>query len=122
MFRALFVSTVITLGIAVAATASTVPAAALDVKCESSNAGQCNLVKSKGSLETSVWNIMQTVFAILGGIAVIMVVVGAFMYVTSAGDSGKVKNAKNTILYSVVGLVIAIFAAAIVSFITGYFT
>ena len=38
------------------------------------------------------------------------------------GDAGKVKNAKNTILYAVIGLVIAIFATAIVSFVAGNFT
>jgi type IV secretory pathway VirB2 component (pilin) len=95
---------------------------ALDVECQSANAGQCNLVKSNQKLDNQVWRILQVVFGILGGIAVIMIVIGGFMYSVSAGDAGKVKNAKNTILYAVIGLVIALFATAIVSFIASYFT
>ena len=59
---------------------------------------------------------------VIGAVSVIMLIIGGFRYVISQGDSAAVTSAKNTILYSVVGLVIAIFAAAIVSFITGYFT
>jgi hypothetical protein len=46
-----------------------------------------------------------------------MIIVGGIRYVTSAGDSSKVKAAKDTIMYSVVGLAIAILAYAIVNFV-----
>src|SRR4051812_13203604 len=42
-----------------------------------------------------------------GIIAVIMVIVAGFKYMTSGGDSGKVANAKNTLIYALVGIAIA---------------
>ena len=46
-----------------------------------------------------------------------MLIWGGILYTTSAGDSNKVTTAKNTIMYAVIGLVIAIFAYAIVNFV-----
>ena len=52
-------------------------------------------------------------------VAVIMIVYGGIQYITSAGSPDKVKKSKNAILYSVVGLLIVIFAATIVNFAMG---
>ena len=48
-----------------------------------------------------------------------MIIYGGVLYTTSAGDPGKVKKAKDTILYGIIGLVIAVLAFAIVNFILG---
>ena len=69
-------------------------------------------------LVKSVINIM--LWAI-GIISVIMIIIGGIRYATSNGDSNAASSAKNTILYSVVGLVIAIFAYAIVQFVVDQF-
>jgi glucose uptake protein GlcU len=61
--------------------------------------------------------IINTMLYVLGIIAVIMIVVSGIRYTTSAGDASKVKAAKDTLTYSVVGLVVAIFAFAIVNFV-----
>ena len=53
----------------------------------------------------------------IGIISVIMIIIGGIRYATSNGDSTQVTAAKNTIMYAVVGLVIAIFAYAIVNFV-----
>ena len=50
-----------------------------------------------------------------------MIIYGGIQYTTSAGDSGKVTNAKNTILYAIVGLIVSILAYAIVNFVTNAF-
>lgn len=63
---------------------------------------------------TQIINIL--LFAI-GIISVIMIIVGGIRYTTSNGDSNKVTAAKNTVMYAVIGLVIAIFAYAIVNFV-----
>ena len=53
----------------------------------------------------------------IGIVSVIMIIIGGFRYATSNGDSNQVSAAKNTIMYAVIGLVIAIFAYAIVNFV-----
>ena len=53
----------------------------------------------------------------IGIVSVIMIIIGGFRYATSNGDSNQVSAAKNTIMYAVIGLVIAIFAYAIVKFV-----
>ena len=66
-----------------------------------------------------VKNIFNVVIGVVGLIAVVMIVIGGISYTTSAGDSGKVKKAKDTILYGIVGLVISLLAFAIVNFVIG---
>ena len=61
--------------------------------------------------------IISVVLGLLGLAAVIMIIYGGFMYVTSAADSAKIKKAKDTITYGVVGLVIAMLAFAIVNYV-----
>lgn len=53
----------------------------------------------------------------VGVVAVIMIIVGGFKYITSGGDSGNVTGAKNTILYAVVGLIVVALAQVIVRFV-----
>jgi hypothetical protein len=58
---------------------------------------------------------------LLGAIAVVMIVIGGIRYTTSNGDSSAMTSAKNTILYAVVGLVVALLAYAIVNFVLDAF-
>ena len=58
---------------------------------------------------------------IVGAIAVIMIVIGGLRYVISGGDASQVQAAKNTILYSLVGIIIAILAYAAVNFVINSF-
>jgi len=56
--------------------------------------------------------------SLVGGIlAVIFVIVGGYRYITSGGASDKVTNAKNTILYALIGLVIIALAQVLVKFV-----
>ena len=57
----------------------------------------------------------------VGALSVIMLIWGGIRYTTSAGDSNKVQAAKNTVLYAIVGLVIAILAYAIVNMVIDKF-
>ena len=61
--------------------------------------------------------ITNTLLTAAGVISVIMIIVGGIMYALSAGDSGKAGKAKDTILYSVIGLAITMLAYAIVNFV-----
>lgn len=69
------------------------------------------------NIGTAITNIVNIMLYALGAIAVIMIVVGGIRYTTSNGDSNGIQSAKNTILYAVAGLVVAILAYAIVNFV-----
>ena len=52
---------------------------------------------------------------IVGVVAIIMIIVGGFRYITSGGDSNKVGSAKNTIIYAIIGLILVALAQIIVN-------
>ncbi|MDO4271390.1 MAG: hypothetical protein Q4C83_00160 [Candidatus Saccharibacteria bacterium] len=54
---------------------------------------------------------------IVGVLAIFMIIYGGIRYVLSGGDNSKVKDAKNTILYAIVGLIVAILGYAIVNWV-----
>jgi hypothetical protein len=54
----------------------------------------------------------------VGIASVIMIVIGGFSYVTSAGNPEKAASAKKRIIYALVGLAITALAWAIVGFVT----
>lgn len=66
--------------------------------------------------------ILSIIFAILGAISVLFVVIGGFRYTISGGDPQDMQKAKGTIMYAVIGLVVAIIAEAIVTFVLSYIT
>ncbi|MBQ3352526.1 hypothetical protein IJG91_02645 [Candidatus Saccharibacteria bacterium] len=66
--------------------------------------------------------ITNTVLYIVGIISVIMLIYGGLRYVISGGDSKKVTDAKNTILYAIIGLIVSILAFAIVNFVINAIT
>lgn len=59
---------------------------------------------------------------IVGAVAVIMIVIGGLRYVISGGDSANVAAAKNTILYALVGVIVAILAYSVINFVISSFT
>lgn len=59
---------------------------------------------------------------LVGAVSVIMLIYGGFRYVISGGNPDQVGAAKNTIIYSIVGIVVAILAYAVVGFVTGSLT
>ena len=61
--------------------------------------------------------ITNTVLYAVGIISVVMLIFGGLRYVISGGDSKKVTDAKNTIMYAIIGLIISILAYAIVNFV-----
>ena len=59
---------------------------------------------------------------LIGAISVIMLIIGGLRYVVSGGDSTAVQNAKNTILYAIVGVIVALLAYAAVNFVITSFS
>lgn len=75
--------------------------------CNASNKTPNELIK----------NIINIFSVIVGIIAVIMVIIGAFKYITSGGDSAKVSSAKQTIIYALIGVIIVALAQFMVEFV-----
>ena len=68
-----------------------------------------------------VKTILSIVFGVLGALSLLFVIIGGFRYILSQGDSQNVSRAKNTILYALVGLAVAVVAESIVGLVLGKF-
>jgi glucose uptake protein GlcU len=101
--------------------ASTASAINVFPSCGAAGGGSTEVCKAASSDDATglAKNVINTMLFILGIIAVIMIILGGIRYTTSAGDASRVKAAKDTIMYSIVGLVVAMLAFAIVNFVIG---
>ena len=105
------------------------PAFAADPDCDPANGltNSADCAKGSGQSEslTGETGVFKTVTNILlfiiGAVAVIMLVIGGIRYTISGGDSNQITAAKNTILYAIIGIVVAIIAYAAVNFVIGSF-
>ena len=73
---------------------------------------------SEGGVFQTVTNVLLFVIA---AVSVVMLIIGGIRYTVSMGDQSAVTSAKNTILYSIVGLLVAILAFAAINFVIGSF-
>ncbi len=80
------------------------------VTCEPTNV-------DSGSIAKIASGIVKIFSIIVGAVSIIMIIYGGFRYITSGGDSGRVGNAKNTLIYAIIGLVIVALAQLIVHFV-----
>lgn len=85
---------------------------------EGAEAARCDECPSELFGDNGVFKqVTNVILYIVGIIAVIMLIIGGIKYVISGGDAKKVTDAKNTVLYAIIGLVIAFLAFAIVNFV-----
>lgn len=73
------------------------------------------------SADTLLESILNGTFFIAGIIAVVMIIIGGYQYVTSAGDPSSATKARKTILYAIVGLVVSLSSFTILQFVRGVF-
>ena len=100
---------------AVGLTAGSVSALTLE---EGAQAARCDGCPEDLFGDTGVFKqITNTILYIVGVIAVIVLIIGGIRYLISGGDSKKVTDAKNTVLYAIIGLIIALLSFAIVNFV-----
>jgi uncharacterized BrkB/YihY/UPF0761 family membrane protein len=83
-------------------------------------ANEINLPKSTGNVPQILTNVTQLIMGVLGGIAIIAIIYAGITFAYSRGDAKRVQQARETILYAVVGLVVAIAGLAIVTFLADY--
>lgn len=117
----MFASLALVLGMGVFAAA---PAGAVNVfkSCSGTNKDSTVCAASKDDdVNDLVQVIIQILLWVIAVISVIMIIVGGLRYVISGGDAAQIKAARETIVYAVVGLVIAILSFAIVKFVLKWF-
>lgn len=81
-----------------------------------------NTGENPADLQTVIQNVIRVLLFIVGTAAVIMLIVGAVRYTVSAGDQQAVANAKNTILYAIVGVIVAVLAWVAVDYVFNVLT
>jgi type IV secretion system pilin len=79
--------------------------------------GSCTEQGASTTVDDIVGLAVNILSTIVGIVAVIMIIIGGFKYITSSGDSSNVQSAKNTILYAIVGLVVVALAQIITGFV-----
>ena len=84
--------------------------------CAGEGSGTNPTLFGPGGMFTTIVNVA---LFIIGSISVLMLIYGGIRYTISGGDEKAVTSAKNTILYAVVGIVVALLAYAIVNFVLG---
>lgn len=86
--------------------------------CEESKKSQdpngSNSLYGKGGIISKVITILDI---IIGSVAVVMIMIAGFKFVTSNGDSNNVTSARNTIIYAIVGIIVALSGQLIVQFV-----
>jgi hypothetical protein len=123
MLVALFATVTLAVGAGGAASALTIQDGA-DAARDESQQSACLFDDGSAACEgeTPLFQVITNVLLfIIGAVSVVMLIIGGIRYTVSQGDSSAVTGAKNTILYSIVGLVISILAYAVVNFVIGNF-
>jgi len=88
------------------------------VQAAQGNSQPVNLFNGDGAIFTTI---VETMLFIVGAVAVIMLIYGGFRYVISGGNASSVTAAKNTILYAIVGVIVALLSYAIIDFVLASF-
>lgn len=86
-----------------------------NLACDFASGSGCATGDQVGQMVT---NLIQWFFGFAGIVAAVFIVIGGVSYMTSAGDPGKTKQAKQTITYALVGFIIVILAEVITAFVS----
>lgn len=81
--------------------------------CAQANGTSNNLFAEGGVFQT----VANTLVFLVGAVSVIFLIIGGLRYVISQGDKSNVTQAKDTILYAVIGIVVAVVSFALVNFV-----
>ena len=79
-------------------------------------------LESVGGVTSFLDRIVNYLFGIFLVVAVIMIIYAAFLYLTAAGNEDKLKSAKNTIIYAIIAIVVAVVARSLVALVRNIIT
>ena len=81
--------------------------------------GECER-DANTSFQNTVGSVIDVLSWVVGALSVVALVIAGFMYVASAGNPDTAKKAKSTIIYAVIGLIVAFAAQIIVRFVVSW--
>lgn len=90
-----------------------------DTACDGLSAVGASCGGGEAGLTTTIHGVIRVLLFVVGVAAVIMLVIGGIRFVLSGGDSQAAAAAKNTVIYAVIGLIVAVLAWAIVNYVFG---
>ena len=76
---------------------------------------------SPKSLLEMAMGVVNFLLSVIGVIALIMLIIGSFMYLTAAGDESRIDTGKSIVKYSVIGIAVALSALVLVRLVAGFF-
>lgn len=102
---------------------SLVGAQALGDQCTAEEAKQTDACKkiAQADLNKFVGAVVNGLLFVLGAMSVLVIIIAGVFYVTSMGDPAIITKAKNALIYSTIGLIVALLSYAIVNFVIGVF-
>lgn len=122
--KRLLITLLVVLGLGTTFAFAAAPSAYADAKSEicsgvgaATGSTGCKPPEKSPTIDGLIKTIVNVLSWVVGVLAVIMIIYAGFQYVTSGGDSGKISNAKNTLIYAIIGIVIVAFSQAIVLFV-----
>jgi type IV secretion system pilin len=92
------------------------------IKCGVTGSGGTGAKNQGSQVAVIIRTVVNILLFLIGAFAVIMIVIAGFRFVGANGDANTVSSARNTILYAVIGLVVAYLAYALVNFIVDQIT
>ena len=87
--------------------------------CDGLSAVSASCGGGEAGVTSTVEAVINILLFIVGVAAVVMLIVGGLRYITSGGDAQAATAAKNTVLYSIIGLIVAVLAYALVDYVFG---
>ena len=88
-----------------------------DAACTGVAVTGVNCGEGEEGLTSTIQAVINILLYIVGAASVVMLVIGALRYVLSAGDAQAAASAKNTIIYAIIGIIVAVMAWVIADFV-----
>lgn len=82
-------------------------------------ANDIGLPTTTSTIGDGIAHFLEAAMGLVGGLAVIFLIFGGFLMVMSAGNPARFERGRETVLYAVIGIIVAIGAYAIVYFVSG---
>lgn len=119
IFIIVLLSFLVSVTIALVASSATVLAQDAETACQGIEAAGGNCGGGDAEVKNVIQGVIEVLLYIVGVAAVIALIIGGIRYAVSGGDQQAIASAKNTVIYSIVGLIVAVLAYALVNYVFG---